>query len=89
MILAAEKASRRCAELWEGRSHCANGHELTEDSVVVRTRPGGLSRQCRECIRDGRRRTWARIKQDPDRLRQARDRARRAQAAYRARKENS
>lgn len=33
------------------KTHCAHGHELAGDNLVIRNRPSGPSRDCRECNR--------------------------------------
>lgn len=47
----------RTGKHWSERTHCANGHEYTEDNTRWKTDPRGAPyRQCRACAREACRR---------------------------------
>lgn len=83
--LAAEATRAMFDALWANRTHCANGHDLAEVGLIVRTRGAYTTRQCAGCRKEQKARAYARETADPEKLAARRARARRGTAAYRAR----
>lgn len=81
----------RFVRLWATRRRCANGHDLSVVGVAERWKRFKGSgtyrvRECPECVREQKARAYRREMADPIKVERRRAIARRASAAYRARR---